>query len=118
MTNSLNTPAEALEYAYPLRVRQYRIRKGSGGKGKYKGGDGAIRRLKRSHRRACPCYLIGESARLMDYRAVRMAMLVALLSFVATAGKNCRPKEVGICDQAIECGIVTPSGGGFGNQSL
>ncbi len=34
MTNSLNTPAEALEYAYPLRVREYRIRKGSGGKGK------------------------------------------------------------------------------------
>ena len=45
MTNSLNTPAEALEYAYPLRVRQYRIRKGSGGKGKYKGGDGAIREI-------------------------------------------------------------------------
>jgi N-methylhydantoinase B len=45
MTNSLNTPAEALEYAYPLRVRQYRIRKGSGGKGKYKGGDGSMREI-------------------------------------------------------------------------
>src|SRR5213079_2617054 len=45
MTNSLNTPAEALEYAYPLRVREYRIRKGSGGKGKRKGGDGAIREI-------------------------------------------------------------------------
>jgi N-methylhydantoinase B len=45
MTNSLNTPAEALEYAYPLRVREYRIRKNSGGKGKYKGGDGAIREI-------------------------------------------------------------------------
>ena len=45
MTNSLNTPAEALEYAYPLRVRQYRIRKGSGGKGKHKGGDGTIREI-------------------------------------------------------------------------
>src|SRR5439155_4591968 len=33
MTNSLNTPAEALEYAYPLRVREYRIRKGSRAKG-------------------------------------------------------------------------------------
>ena len=31
MTNSLNTPAEALEYAYPLRVRQYSLRRGSGG---------------------------------------------------------------------------------------
>jgi N-methylhydantoinase B len=45
MTNSLNTPAEALEYAYPLRVRQYRVRKGSGGKGKQKGGDGVIREI-------------------------------------------------------------------------
>ena len=45
MTNSLNTPAEALEYAYPLRVREYRIRKGSGGAGKQKGGDGTIREI-------------------------------------------------------------------------
>jgi N-methylhydantoinase B len=45
MTNSLNTPAEALEYAYPLRVREYRIRKGSGGKGKHRGGDGVIREV-------------------------------------------------------------------------
>src|SRR3989449_8979429 len=45
MTNSLNTPAEALEYAYPLRVRRYRINQGSGGKGKHKGGDGSIREI-------------------------------------------------------------------------
>ena len=45
MTNSLNTPAEALEYAYPLRVREYRLRKGSGGKGKQRGGDGVIREI-------------------------------------------------------------------------
>src|SRR5258708_36469971 len=40
MTNSLNTPAEALEYAYPLRVRRYSLRAGSGGKGKVRGGYG------------------------------------------------------------------------------
>ena len=45
MTNSLNTPAEALEYAYPLRVREYRIRRGSGGKGRHQGGDGTIREI-------------------------------------------------------------------------
>lgn len=45
MTNSLNTPAEALEYAYPLRVREYRIRKGSGGKGRQVGGDGVVREI-------------------------------------------------------------------------
>jgi N-methylhydantoinase B len=45
MTNSLNTPAEALEYAYPLRVREYSIRKNSGGKGKQRGGDGVVREI-------------------------------------------------------------------------
>lgn len=45
MTNSLNTPVEALEYAYPLRVRRYAIRRGSGGKGKHRGGDGVIREI-------------------------------------------------------------------------
>ena len=45
MTNSLNTPAEALEYAYPLRVREYRLRKGSGGAGKQRGGEGVVREI-------------------------------------------------------------------------
>ncbi|MFQ5846999.1 MAG: hydantoinase B/oxoprolinase family protein [Candidatus Methylomirabilales bacterium] len=43
MTNTRNTPIEALEHAYPLRVLRYEIRRGSGGKGRYRGGDG-IRR--------------------------------------------------------------------------
>jgi 5-oxoprolinase (ATP-hydrolysing) len=43
MTNTLNTPVEALEYAYPLQVVCYEIRQGSGGSGKFHGGDG-IRR--------------------------------------------------------------------------
>jgi N-methylhydantoinase B len=43
MTNTLNTPVEALEYAYPLRVLRYEIRRYSGGVGKFRGGDG-IRR--------------------------------------------------------------------------
>jgi N-methylhydantoinase B len=45
MTNSLNTPAEALEYAYPLRVRQYSLRPGSGGAGNFRGGDGILREI-------------------------------------------------------------------------
>ncbi|MCX6036343.1 MAG: hydantoinase B/oxoprolinase family protein [Chloroflexi bacterium] len=45
MTNTLNTPVEALEYAYPLRVLRYEIRKGSGGDGKFRGGDGIVRAL-------------------------------------------------------------------------
>ena len=45
MTNSLNTPAEALEYAYPLRVRRYCMRPESGGGGKFRGGDGIVREI-------------------------------------------------------------------------
>jgi N-methylhydantoinase B len=45
MTNTLNTPVEALEYAFPLRVRQYAIRPGSGGRGLHDGGDGVVREL-------------------------------------------------------------------------
>ncbi|MGC2659613.1 MAG: hydantoinase B/oxoprolinase family protein [Bryobacteraceae bacterium] len=45
MTNSLNTPIEALEYSFPFRVRQYSYRKGSGGSGKFSGGDGLVREI-------------------------------------------------------------------------
>jgi len=45
MTNSLNTPVEALEYAYPFRVRKYCYRPNSGGQGKFRGGDGLIREI-------------------------------------------------------------------------
>ena len=43
MTNSLNTPVEALEQTYPLLIREYSIRQGSGGQGARNGGDGVIR---------------------------------------------------------------------------
>lgn len=45
MTNSWNTPIEALEHQFPLRVRGYRIRRGSGGDGRHRGGDGIIREI-------------------------------------------------------------------------
>ena len=45
MTNSLNTPVEALEYAYPFRVRSYGYRRGSGGAGRFHGGDGLVREI-------------------------------------------------------------------------
>jgi N-methylhydantoinase B len=45
MTNSLNTPIEALEYSYPFRVNRYGYRENSGGEGKYRGGDGLVREI-------------------------------------------------------------------------
>ncbi len=45
MTNTRNTPVEALERAYGMRVRRYRLRSGSGGRGEWPGGDGVERDL-------------------------------------------------------------------------
>jgi len=45
MTNTLNTPIEALEAYYPLRITEYRVRRGSGGRGLANGGDGLIREI-------------------------------------------------------------------------
>lgn len=45
MTNSLNTPVEALEYAFPFRVTRYGLRRGSGGAGRHRGGDGIVREI-------------------------------------------------------------------------
>jgi len=45
MTNSWNTPVEAFEHQYPMRIRSYGIREESGGAGKHRGGDGIVREL-------------------------------------------------------------------------
>jgi N-methylhydantoinase B len=45
MSNTLNTPVEALELEFPLRVTQYALRRGSGGAGRHRGGDGVVREL-------------------------------------------------------------------------
>jgi len=58
MTNSLNTPAEALEYSYPLRVRKYSLRQASGGEGQFRGGDGIVREIEVLT--VCQVTLLGE----------------------------------------------------------
>ena len=45
MSNTLNTPVEALELAFPLRAVEYAVRRGSGGAGAHRGGDGVVREL-------------------------------------------------------------------------
>ena len=46
MTNSMNTPIEAIEYAYPVRIEQYGLRPASGGNGRWRGGDGIVREIR------------------------------------------------------------------------
>jgi len=45
MTNTLNTPIEAFEHLFPMRVRRYALRRGSGGRGRNRGGDGLVREV-------------------------------------------------------------------------
>jgi N-methylhydantoinase B len=45
MSNTLNTPVEALELEFPLRVTEYAVRRGSGGDGQHRGGDGVVREV-------------------------------------------------------------------------
>jgi N-methylhydantoinase B len=58
ISNTLNTPVEALELAYPLRVEEYALRLDSGGSGRHRGGDGVIRSLRALE--PCRCSLLTE----------------------------------------------------------
>jgi N-methylhydantoinase B len=116
MTNTLNTPIEALEYAYPLRVRRYGLRRGSGGKGAYRGGDGILRELEvladcrltlLSDRRKFPPYGLagGEPGKCGENRLLRNGKWRTL------PGK-------GTIDllQGDILSIRTPGGGGYGER--
>ncbi len=114
MTNSLNTPIEALEHYLPIRINKYLLRKGSGGKGKFFGGDGIVREYKfyvetevsiLSERRRVPPYglkggVSGKTGRNYLIRGRRKVLLPSKVNFKARAGDVLR--------------IETPGGGGFG----
>jgi N-methylhydantoinase B len=58
MSNTLTTPVEALELAYPLRVRRHELRLGSGGEGRHRGGHGVVRELEALE--ACRASILSE----------------------------------------------------------
>ena len=113
MTNSLNTPVEALEYAYPFRVRQYSYRKCSGGKGRYNGGNGIIREIE----------LLGNAqiTLLADRRVFAPYGLHG--GHEGARGRTLlNGNEIpGKCNIEANAGAVllieTPGGGGFGEES-
>ena len=115
MTNTLNTPVEALEHAIPVRVRRYALRRGSGGGGSSPGGDGLVRAIELledtevtliGERRRRPPYGLqgggpgstGEDTLTRDGRTVR---LPGKVTFHARAGDLLT--------------VGTPGGGGFGD---
>jgi N-methylhydantoinase B len=62
MSNTLNTPVEALELAYPLRVERHELRPGSGGAGRFRGGDGVVREYRALER--CRLSLLTQRRRV------------------------------------------------------
>ncbi len=112
MTNSLNTPVEALEYAYPFRVRSYSYRRGSGGAGRQRGGDGLVREIEL----LCPAQVT-----LLSDRRIRPPYGLAGGSSGA-CGRNLVSGEAvpGKCNLQVEAGatirIETPGGGGWGHE--
>jgi N-methylhydantoinase B len=116
MTNSLNTPVEALEYAYPFRVRRYAYRDGSGGKGNFRGGDGLIREVE--------LLTDAEVTLLADRRKFRPYGLegggdgAAGRALVLKAESGEEIELPGKCSRQLKKGdvlrIETPGGGGWG----
>ncbi len=114
MTNSLNTPVEALESSYPVRVRRYSIRRRSGGVGRFRGGEGLIREIEfqsdvrgsiLSDRRRFPPYGLagGKPGKVGKNRLIlpkRTKTLPSKAAFSAPRGSVLR--------------IETPGGGGWG----
>ncbi|MBD2260261.1 hydantoinase B/oxoprolinase family protein [Pseudanabaena sp. FACHB-2040] len=115
MTNSRLTDPEVLEWRFPVLLREFSIRRGSGGSGQYRGGNGIVRRLEfreamtaailSSHRRVPPFGLSGGEPGQVGENAVERAEgTIEILGSQATV--------------AVEVGdvvaIATPGGGGYG----
>jgi N-methylhydantoinase B len=111
MSNTLNTPIEALELEFPLRVVEYAIRRGSGGAGEHPGGDGIVREVEALE--PMRYSLIAERRRHAPAGARGGAdghPGVDSIDGVAIPGKS-----VGELGQGQRLRIETPGGGGFGS---
>ncbi len=110
MSNTLNTPVEALELEFPLRVTRYLLRRGSGGAGAHRGGDGVVREL--------------EALAPMAYSLIterrRHAPPGAAGGEPGAKGRNLlngeelEPKASGELEPGDRLAIETPGGGGHG----
>jgi N-methylhydantoinase B len=116
MTNSLNTPIEALEYAYPFRVRRYAYREGSGGAGQFRGGDGLIREVEMLTR--AEMTLLAERRKFRPYGLEGGEEGAAGAARVRRAASGEVMELPGKCSVQLEKGdvlrIETPGGGGWG----
>ena len=110
MTNSWNTPVEAFEHLYPVRIRRYSLRRGSGGDGQHRGGDGIIREFE---------FLSPAEFTLLSDRREKGPYGLSRGEPGQTAAAFHNDREIpGRARFAVAAGdrvrIETPGGGGFG----
>jgi 5-oxoprolinase (ATP-hydrolysing) len=120
MTNSRLTDPEVLESRFPVLLREFSIRRGSGGSGAYRGGDGLVRRIEfreamtanvlANHRRIAPFGLEGGGPGATGRNSVRRHGSQESETLAATFGLAVEPGD--------EIQVETPGGGGFGAQLL
>jgi N-methylhydantoinase B len=118
MSNTLNTPVEALEMALPVRVRRYAVRRGSGGDGEYRGGDGLEREIEfltpvrltviSDRRKIAPYGLSGGKPGQCGENTLRQAKDGRSVLLPSKTSLDVQPGDV--------ISIHTPGGGGWGNK--
>jgi len=116
MTNTLNTPVEALEMNYPFRIKRYQLRGGSGGEGKHRGGEGVIREYEillpctitmlSERRETAPWGLCGGE----NGKVGRNILITTEQEEIILPSKFSRGFKAGECLR-----IETPGGGGYGD---
>jgi N-methylhydantoinase B len=110
MSNTLNTPVEALELSYPLRVSRYGLRRGSGGDGRNRGGDGVVREIEVLE----PCRFSIVSERRVHAPQGRAGGEAGAPGRNLLNGQDLPAKVTGDLSSGDVLRIETPGGGGFG----
>jgi N-methylhydantoinase B len=111
MSNTLNTPIEALEREFPLRVTRYELRRGSGGAGRHRGGDGVVRELEALEEMTFS--LIGERRRHGPRGASGGGAGAPGRDLLD--GRPLPGKITGTLHRGQRLRVETPGGGGFGD---
>jgi N-methylhydantoinase B len=110
MSNTLNTPIEALELEFPIRAVEYAVRRGSGGAGRHRGGDGVVREIEA--REEMTYSLITERRRHAPKGADGGEPGATGRNLLN--GEELPPKAAGTLRPGDRLRIETPGGGGHG----
>ncbi len=114
MTNTLNTPVEALEYAYPFRVTHYGLRQGTGGAGAFQGGEGVTREIEFLH--DAQVTILSDRRRIKPYGlAGGIAGNTGQNVLIREGQEEVLPGKIQLNVRARDrLRIETPGGGGYG----